>query len=114
MSCSPRRAPALALMLCCIAALISGCAATGSTPTILAALNCSVLIPPSWRQGIKGVALPGPTVGEIAAALDGQTARLDLANARTADVIAITEACDARANEVRAALEPRRPWWRVF
>jgi hypothetical protein len=35
--------------------------------------------------------------GDILAALDGQTGRLDLANQRTADVIAVVEACDRRS-----------------
>jgi hypothetical protein len=50
----------------------------------------------------------------VLVALDGQTGRLEQSNARTADVIAIAEACDKRAAEVAAALKPKRPWWRVF
>jgi hypothetical protein len=46
--------------------------------------------------------------------LDGQTGQLDQANGRTADVIAIAEACDRRSAEVLAALQPKRPWWRLF
>jgi hypothetical protein len=46
--------------------------------------------------------------------LDSQTGQLDLANGRTGDVIAITEACDKRQAEVAAALEPKRPWWRLW
>lgn len=44
-------------------------------------------------------------------ALSDQTAALDLANGRTADVIAIAEACDKRAAEVAEKLEPKRKWW---
>jgi hypothetical protein len=43
-------------------------------------------------------------------ALDGQTARLEQSNGRTADVIAITEACDARSAEVAEQLKPKK-WW---
>lgn len=83
-------------------------------PAILAALRCGPLIPPSYRLPVKSAALPGPTVGELAAFGDAQTAKLDLANQRTADAIAITEACDARADRVRAALDPPRPWWKFW
>ncbi len=60
---------------------------------------------------MKGVNLPGPTVGEIAAALDGQTARLTLANGRTSDLIALADACQAQQAQTAKALAPR-PWWR--
>jgi hypothetical protein len=46
--------------------------------------------------------------------LSNQTGQLDLANRNTATAIEITEACDRRSAEVFAALQPKRPWWRIF
>jgi len=53
------------------------------------------------------------TAGGLALALDGQTARLDRANGRTADIIAMVDACDKRAAEVVEALKPKKSWWRL-
>ena len=52
-------------------------------------------------------ALPPPeaTAGALWIALDDQTARLDLANGRTADVLAITQACEAQ--QAKLAAPPR-------
>lgn len=59
--------------------------------------------------------LPVPsTAGDLAASLDGQTGKLDQANGRTADVIALVEACDARSAEVAAELKPRRKFLGIF
>lgn len=62
---------------------------------------------------MTGTPLPpaDASVGQLGDALDGQTARLDLANGRTADVIAIADACDARTAEVVEKLTPKRRWW---
>lgn len=83
---------------------------------ILAALKCGPLIPPSYREPVRSVpvlAVPS-TAGDMAASLDGQTARLDQSNGRTADVIALVEACDARTAEVTKALQPRRKFLGIF
>jgi hypothetical protein len=81
---------------------------------ILAAIDCRAVIPPSYHKPIHGVATlrPDATAGALGDALDGQTANLDRANGRTADVIEIVEACYARADRVAAELmKPKRPSW---
>ncbi len=110
---NPPRGPLRLLIPALILLSLPACAGTTPTPEILAALQCSPLIPKSYHQPIKGVALPAPTVGGLAVALDGQTARLDQANQRTSDVIAITAACDQRAAQVKALLTPKKPWWHI-
>jgi hypothetical protein len=116
--CSPIPAPARSLTLALLLTCLAGCAGTPPTLTILAALKCGPLIPDSYRKPVPGTPRPSPqaplTAGTLAAALDGQTGQLDLANGRTADVIAITETCDRRTAEVAKALEPKRPWWKVW
>ena len=108
---SARRGRPTPLILASCLPLLAGCAGTVPMPVILSALNCAPLIPQSYRQPVPPAALPSPTIGAIAAALDQQTGQLELANARTSDVIAITEACDKRAAEVQAALAPKRRFW---
>lgn len=54
------------------------------------------------------------TAGDVASSLDGQTAKLDQANGRTADVIAICEAVARHNAEVAKALQPRRKFLGVF
>lgn len=59
--------------------------------------------------------LPVPSsAGDLAAGLDGQTANLDRANGRTADVIAICDAVDKHNAEVAKALQPRRKFLGIF
>lgn len=83
---------------------------------ILAALNCAAVIPPSYRQPVKPVPLlrVGALVGDVGSALDGQTAKLDQANGRTGDVIAMADSCQAHQQAVLAALKPKRPWWKFW
>ena len=66
---------------------------------------CSPLIPPSFRNPVAATPLPAAdaSAGQVLAALDGQTARLDMANGRMSDVIAIVVACDRRAREAAAS-----------
>jgi hypothetical protein len=113
---SPRRALAFVSILALSAPAIAGCAVTPRTPIILAALTCGPLIPQSYRKPVPPADLPPPdaTAGDVYAALDGQTAALDQANGRTADVIAIAEACDKRQAEVMEAVAPKRPGWWPF
>lgn len=61
-------------------------------------ISCTALIPSDWKQGVAGIPLPGldAAVGEVWAAFDGQTGRLDQANGRTRDSIGIVERCEAR------------------
>jgi len=95
-------------------ALCAGCASTPPLPAILPALKCAPAIPGSYREPVRSVPLAtlDGTAGGLALALDGQTARLDRANGRTADIIAMVDACDKRAAEVVEALKPKKRWWR--
>jgi hypothetical protein len=83
--------------------------------TTLSALDCSALIPPSYRRPVAGTPLPptDATAGDLWTALDGQTGRLDQANSRSADLISIAEACQARQAAVARQLA-QKPWWRRF
>lgn len=74
---------------------LAACAGMRPTPPIPVALPCGDQIPPSYRQPISGAPLPSGTVGSLAQALDGQTQRLDQANGRVSDTIAIVGLCDA-------------------
>lgn len=108
----PRRGLALSSALISSLLLTPGCAGIRLSPPILAALDCSQAIPPSYRKPVPGTPLlrPDATVGELAGALDGQTTQLDQANGRAADLVAIADACQARQAAVVAALTPK-PWW---
>jgi hypothetical protein len=83
-------------------------------PPTLDAIPCGDLIPDRYRQPVQGAPLPQATVGSLSSALDAQTARLDQANGRTQDVIAIVAVCDTHNAAIKAALTPRRPWWRFW
>lgn len=78
--------------------LLVGLSACASRPvTILNAGPCSALIPDSWRVAIPAPLLPeGQTAGEWAAYADAAVGQLDKANGRAADIISVTEACEAR------------------
>lgn len=110
-----RSAPPLALARLLTPALLAlscaGCVGMTPTPAILAALDCSQTIPPSYRQHIKGAPLPDPTAGGLGAALDGQTSRLDQVNQRVDDMAALMDLCAVRAAALVEALKPPRPWW---
>jgi len=54
------------------------------------------------------------TVGELAAKLDGETANLEVANSRKADVIAIVAVCDARMAQAAAQIAPKHPAWQFW
>lgn len=59
-------------------------------------------------------------VADQGSALDRQTANLDQANGRTADVVGpggLVELCDQINAEIRAqtvAATARRPWWKLW
>lgn len=112
MRSSRRLALTRCLSLALFAGSISACASTPPIVTILGGLKCADLIPASHRQPVKGIGLLrlGATVGDLGAALDGQTARLDQANGHTADVVAIADACQKRQLELLEQLKPA-PWW---
>lgn len=58
---------------------------------------CSGLIPDAWASGVAGAPLPGgDTVGDWIAFGDAQTGRLDVANGRQADTLAIIARCEER------------------
>lgn len=116
MPSSQRRALGTLSILALSIASGPGCVTTHLSPPILAALDCASLIPPSYRQPVPSIPLPGKglTVGELAVALDGQTARLDQANGRMADVVAIADTCQARQAAVLKELVPSKPWWAVW
>lgn len=108
---SARLIPAIGMLLLC--------ASCASRPVLSVAPNaCSGLIPERWRGGVESA--PFPASAELQAdpatawRLFGvrQTGSLDEANARTADSIAIVEACERRDKE--AADQLARPWWRFW
>lgn len=74
------------------------------------------MIPDSYRKPVRPTPRlrDGANVGELGGALDGQTASLDQANGRTADVVAMADACKAHQDAVLKTLTPRRPWWRFW
>ena len=85
--------------------LLAGCITAG--PIMAAAGDCSSLVPDNWRLGVEGAVLPaGDTVGDWIAFADAQTGKLDVANGRTADSIAIIERCEERD---RRAVDRSRP-----
>lgn len=87
------------------ALLLGGCVSAG--PIVAAPSSCSSLIPDSWSAGVEGAPLPdGETVGDWIAFGDAQTGRLDVANGRQADTLAIIQRCEARDRE---AVQRSRP-----
>ena len=74
------------------------------------------MVPDNDRKPVAPTPLPAAeaSAGVLWIALDDQTARLDLANGRTADVLSITQRCeDERAKA--AAPKPRGLLgWRPF
>lgn len=110
-----RRAQQTSLILALFGLLLSGCVATRANVTIQPALACSKLIPDDWRRGVQGANMPTTVAaGEWLIFGDAQTAKLNEANGRTRDSIAIVEKCEAREAAIAEALKPK-PWWkRVF
>lgn len=106
-----KRRPALlrALILSSTLPAAAGCAALRPISPTPLAFSCAALIPDSDRKPVTPTALPpaDATAGGLWIALDGQTARLDMANGRTADVIAIVDACETQ----RAKATPAPSFW---
>ena len=72
--------------------------------------GCAQLLPAEWKAGVPGADLPPEqaNVGDWIAFGDAQTARLDMANDRTASAIGIVERCEERDREaVRRATRRR-------
>lgn len=85
--------------------LLAGCVSSG--PIIASASACSTLVPDSWAAGVAGAPLPdGNAVGDWIAFADAQTGRLDVANGRQADTLAIIGRCEERD---RLAVKKSRP-----
>ena len=62
--------------------------------------KCSSMVPAAWSDGIAAVPLPGfETVGEVLTAFIDQSARLQMANDRQRDTIAIFSRCEELLNE---------------
>jgi hypothetical protein len=95
--------------------LLTGCGIFTPPPVVTTQQTpCSSLVPDEWKVGVPGVPLPGldAVIGEVFAALDGQTGRLDQANGRTRDSIGIVERCEKRDQE--AVKRATRRWWQIF
>ena len=90
------------ILLATAALSLCGCGVFQGRPVVTTQqTSCTTLIPPEWEQGVAGVPLPAldSSVGELFAALDGQTGKLDQANGRTRDSIGIVKRCEARDAE---------------
>ena len=89
------------LLLSSSLVLTAGCASTNQRLAVLA-IECSSSIPAETRAKVAGVKplAAGATVGDLAGALDTQTANLDKANGSKADIVSIVEMCDKRNKEV--------------
>lgn len=98
------RTPLLLLLL-----LTPGCAPFVSAGPIVATPSaCSSLIPDSWSAGVEAAPLPdGTTVGDWIAFGDAQTGRLDVANGRQADTLAIIARCEERDRKAVSKSRPR-------
>lgn len=74
------------------------------------AFSCAALVPAGLRQPVAPTPLPPAeaTAGVLWISLDDQTARLDQANGRTADVLGITEQCEAE--RVKLASPAKGGW----
>lgn len=71
----------------------SGCA---GTPSLIAAIDCSALIPASYRVPVADVPPPeSNAIGEWLIVADARSGRLDEANGRTQALIEISEGCQS-------------------
>lgn len=95
--------------LLCMTPGLTACAAAPPIVTASAA-SCAALLPDSWKAGVPGAPLPrdGASVADWVGFADAQTGRLDQANGRTADAIAIVERCETR--DAEAMKRARRGW----
>lgn len=91
------------LIAASIALLAAACVSTPSIVTSQSA-GCSSLIPPDWKEPVEGVDWPSEdaTAGDVWAALDRQTGKLQQQFDRTIAVIGITARCEARDEAARA------------
>lgn len=89
-------------------------ACVGAPPIATTPSACSSLIPDGWASGVAGAPLPdGDTVGDWIAFGDAQTGRLDVANGRQADTLAIITRCEER--DAKAVKKSKRGFFgRLF
>lgn len=92
---------------------LGGCATTANIVSVPNA-PCSSLVPSSLRADVPPVDLPpvNATAGDVLVALDGQTGRLDTANAFKSAGLQIIEGCEAR--DAAAVKRITRPWWKFW
>lgn len=88
--------PSRLLLATLLLPLLAACQPMRITPP---AARCSSMIPSDWAKGIEAVPLPGfETVGEVLTAFIDQSARLQMANDRQRDSIAIMQRCEELLN----------------
>lgn len=117
MPSSRRPALARALILLSTTPAVGACAAIGPTPPTLAVFSCGALVPANDRTPVPPTPLPAPdaTAGALWIALDDQSARLDQANGRLADVLEIHQRCEAEQAKAAAAAGKPGLWgWLKF
>jgi len=93
--------------------LLGGCAGSPAIVNMTSS-PCSSLIPQGWTEPVPSTALPQEPSDERDWMAFGvaQTGALRTANGRTADVIGIVRACEAR--DAQAVERIGRPWWRIW
>lgn len=98
---------AVALVVCFFAA-----SACSTRPIVAGPSACSSLVAPSLRADVPPVDMPtaAATAGDLWTALDGQTGRLDQANAYKRAVLETVQRCEARDAAAVARIEA--PWWK--
>lgn len=110
MQSAKHRAPISALILLSTMPAAAGCA---SVPVFAAPQSaCSSLVPQSLRADTPSVSLPSADAkaGDLWIAFDGQTGRLDVANANKSAAMEIVENCEKR--DATAAARLQAPWWK--
>ncbi len=112
MTFKPRQVLASVLILASTTLGVGACAS--ARPIVTAPSACSSLVAPSLKAPVAPVDLPAATAtaGDLWTAFDGQTERLDRANAFKAAVVETVEACEQRDAKTVAKLNAR--WWQFW
>lgn len=96
--------------------LILACMAPLFTLSACKTVDVNLSAPTCFTQMVEGSGLkadtphapiPGPTVGEIGAALNAEGGQLDIANDRARAIVGIGETCDRWAEEAKKRAEKR-------